>query len=38
VEDPVVWVGEALESAEECRSVEGLRTGLWDPNLTTALG
>ena len=38
VKDPVRWVDEALNSAEECRSVEGLWTGLWHPNLTTALG
>jgi hypothetical protein len=38
VEDPDMWVQDALELAGEARAVEGLWTGLWHPNLVPALG
>lgn len=38
VEDPDVWVDDALELAATCRAVEGLWVGIWHPNLTPALG
>jgi hypothetical protein len=38
VEDPKVWVEDALELARVCRELEGLWVGLWHPNLTAALG
>jgi hypothetical protein len=38
VEDPDVWVADALELARACREVEGLWVGVWHPNLVPALG
>jgi len=38
IEDPRVWVADALELAGRCRDVGGLWVGLWHPNLTDALG
>ncbi|MGH2829295.1 MAG: hypothetical protein ACRDJM_02315, partial [Actinomycetota bacterium] len=38
VEDPAVWVADALELARACRAVEGLWVGVWHPNLVPALG
>lgn len=38
VEDPDVWIDDALSLADECRAVHGLWVGIWHPNLTPALG
>lgn len=38
VEDPDVWVDDAIELAAECAAVEGLWTGIWHPNLSPPLG
>lgn len=38
IEDPDLWVTDALELAATCRAVEGLWVGLWHPNLVPALG
>jgi peptidoglycan/xylan/chitin deacetylase (PgdA/CDA1 family) len=38
IEDPAIWIEEALRLASACRAVDGLWTGLWHPNLTDALG
>jgi hypothetical protein len=38
VEEPDVWVLDALELARACREVEGLWVGVWHPNLLPALG
>lgn len=38
VEDPAVWVSDALTLADRCRAVEGLWVGVWHPNLAPALG
>lgn len=38
IEDPDLWVADALELAATCRAVEGLWVGLWHPNLVPALG
>lgn len=38
VEDPTVWIADALELARACRAVEGLWVGVWHPNLVPALG
>jgi len=38
VEEPRVWIDDALALAERCRLAEGLWVGVWHPNLTTALG
>lgn len=37
-ENPEAWINDGLELAEACRSVEGLWTGVWHPNLAPALG
>ena len=38
VEDPRMWVEDALELVETVRAVEGVWVGLWHPNLATPLG
>lgn len=38
VEDPEVWIDDALDLAERCRALGGLWVGLWHPNLTGPLG
>jgi hypothetical protein len=38
IEDPMAWCADALELAAAARTVGGLWTGLWHPNLTPALG
>ena len=38
VQDPALWVADALQLAGTCRAVEGLWVGLWHPNLIPALG
>jgi hypothetical protein len=38
VEDPAVWVSDAVTLADRCRAVEGLWVGVWHPNLAPALG
>jgi len=38
VESPRAWIEDALELADLCRSVEGLFSAVWHPNLTPALG
>lgn len=38
IEDPAVWIEDAMALATECRRVEGLWVGVWHPNLVPALG
>ena len=38
IEDPQLWIDDALLLAKSCRDVEGLWVGVWHPNLTHALG
>jgi hypothetical protein len=38
IEDPFVWVDDALELAAAARAVDGLWVGLWHCNLTPPLG
>jgi hypothetical protein len=38
VEEPELWVDDALELVGRCREVDGLWVGLWHPNSTEALG
>ena len=38
VEDPNVWITDALAIADTCRQVDGLWTGIWHPNMDPALG
>jgi hypothetical protein len=38
IEDPDVWVNDALELVDLCRRHEGAWVGLWHPNLTAPLG
>jgi hypothetical protein len=38
IEDPELWVDDALELARQCKEVDGLWVGLWHPNSTEALG
>jgi hypothetical protein len=38
VEEAHRWIDDGIQLARESRSVEGLWTGLWHPNLTEALG
>jgi hypothetical protein len=38
IEQPQVWIDDALELASAAREVDGLWVGLWHPNLTAPLG
>lgn len=38
VEDPGVWISDAVSIATVVREVEGLWTGVWHPNMSDALG
>ncbi|HKV72175.1 MAG TPA: hypothetical protein VJN62_13050 [Gemmatimonadales bacterium] len=38
IENPDVWIDDAVDLAERCRAVGGLWVGLWHPNLTEPLG
>ncbi|OLE61582.1 MAG: hypothetical protein AUG10_00140 [Gemmatimonadetes bacterium 13_1_20CM_2_70_10] len=38
VEDPEVWITDAVELAQAAQDVDGLWVGLWHPNQTAALG
>src|SRR5439155_727468 len=38
VEDPEVWITDAVELAQAAQEVDGLWVGLWHPNQTAALG
>jgi hypothetical protein len=38
IEEPNVWIDDALALAEVCRATEGLWVGIWHPNLSPALG
>ncbi|MFI5279116.1 MAG: hypothetical protein ACHQU1_01365 [Gemmatimonadales bacterium] len=38
VEDPHIWVRDALKMAQRSRAVNGLWVGVWHPNLVPALG
>jgi hypothetical protein len=38
VEDPALWVEDALQLARHCRELNGAWIGVWHPNLVPALG
>jgi hypothetical protein len=38
IEDPAVWIDDALELADRAARVLGVWCGIWHPNLTPALG
>jgi peptidoglycan/xylan/chitin deacetylase (PgdA/CDA1 family) len=38
IEDPDLWIDDALTLADASRDVNGLWVGIWHPNLTPALG